>query len=59
MILVCKGTCVPVASPFEGQGGSAPIMHPRSGVPADKLRPEIRSKPVRRQNSSLRCHATR
>ena len=36
MILVCKGTCVPVASPFEGQGGSAPVMHPRSGVPADK-----------------------
>jgi len=33
MILVCKGTCAPVAPPFNGQGGSAPVMHPRSGVP--------------------------
>ena len=31
MILICKGTCAPVASPFRGQGGSAPVMHP---VPA-------------------------
>ena len=33
MILVCKGTCAPVAPPFIGQGDSAPVMHPRSGVP--------------------------
>jgi len=32
MILICKGTCAPVASPFKGQGGSAPVIHPRSGV---------------------------
>ena len=35
MILVCKGTCVPVAPLFKGQGGSAPVMHPRSGVPGN------------------------
>jgi len=33
MILVCKGTCAPVAPSFKGQGGSAPVMHLRSGVP--------------------------
>jgi len=33
MILLCKGSYAPVAPPFEGQAGSAPIMHPRSGVP--------------------------
>jgi len=35
VILVCKGTCATVATPFKGQGGSAPVMHLRSGVPAD------------------------
>jgi len=35
MILVCKGTCAPVAPPFIGQGGNATVMHPRSSVPAD------------------------
>jgi len=34
MILVCKVTCAPVAPPFKGQGGSDPVMQPRSGVPA-------------------------
>jgi len=33
MILVCKGTCDPVAPLFKGQGGSGPGMHPRSGAP--------------------------
>jgi len=33
MILVCKGTCGPVAPPLKGQGDSVPVMHPRSGVP--------------------------
>jgi len=33
MVLVCKGTCAPVAPPFKGQGGSALVMQPRSGVP--------------------------
>ena len=33
MILVCKGICAPVAPSFKGQGGSAPVLHPRSGVP--------------------------
>jgi len=32
-MLLCKGTCAPVAPTFKGQGGSAPVMHPRSGVP--------------------------
>jgi len=34
MILVRKGNCAPVAHPFKGQGGSAPVMHLRSSVPA-------------------------
>jgi len=33
MMLLCKGTCAPMAPPFKGQGDSAPVMHPRSGVP--------------------------
>jgi len=32
MILLCKGTCAPVATPFKGQGGSVPVMQPRYGV---------------------------
>jgi len=36
MILECKGTCVPVSSPFKSQGGRAPVMQPRSGVPGFK-----------------------
>jgi len=31
MILLRKGICAPVAPPFKGQRGSAPVMHP---VPA-------------------------
>jgi len=31
---VCKGTCTPVAPLLKVRGGSAPVMHPRSGVPA-------------------------
>jgi len=34
MILVCKGTYAPVAPLSKVRGGSAPLMHPRSGVPA-------------------------
>jgi len=37
MILLCKGTCAPVAPLFKGQGGSAPVMHP---VPASLARGE-------------------
>jgi len=34
MILLCKGTCAPVAPfPFKGQGGSAAVTHPRFGFP--------------------------
>jgi len=33
MILVCKGTCGPVAPPSEGQGGQCPRNAPRSVVP--------------------------
>jgi len=33
MILLCKGTYAPVAHPFKGLGGNAPVMHPCSGVP--------------------------
>jgi len=33
MILLCKGTYALVAPPFKGQGGNAPVLHPRSGVP--------------------------
>jgi len=34
MILLCKRTCAPIATPsFTGQEGSAPVMHPHSGVP--------------------------
>ena len=33
MILLCKGSYAPVSPPFKGQAGSAPVMHPRSGVP--------------------------
>ena len=33
-ILLCKGTCALVAPPFKRQGGSAPVMHPCSGVPS-------------------------
>jgi len=33
MMLLCKGTCAPVAPPFKGQEGIVPVMHPRSGVP--------------------------
>jgi len=33
MILLCKGTCAPVSSPFKGQGGGTIVMHSRSGVP--------------------------
>jgi len=32
MILVCKGTCAPVAPPFQRAGGSVLVTHPRSGV---------------------------
>jgi len=35
MMLFCTGTYAPVAPNFEGQGGSAPVMHARSGVPDD------------------------
>jgi len=34
MTLLCKGTCATVSPPFKGQEGSAPVIHPRSGVPA-------------------------
>jgi len=34
MILLCKGTCVPVATPFKRQGGSALAMHPHTSNPA-------------------------
>jgi len=33
MMLLCKGICAHAAAPFKGQGGSAPVMHSRSGVP--------------------------
>jgi len=35
MIRVCKGTCAAVVPSFKGQGGSAFVMHPSSGVPDD------------------------
>jgi len=35
MRLICKATCAPVVAPFEGQGDNAPVMHPRSGIPAN------------------------
>ena len=37
MILLCKGTCASVAPLSKGRGGSAPVMHLRSGVPAYTL----------------------
>ena len=33
MILLCKGTCAPVAHLLKDKG-SVPVMHPRSGVHA-------------------------
>jgi len=33
MILICKGICAPIAPLSKVRGGSAPVMHPRSGVP--------------------------
>jgi len=40
MILVCKGTCAPVA-PLSKVGGQCPIMHLRSGVPAYRRQDDI------------------
>jgi len=34
MMLLCKGTCASVDTPFKRQGGSAHVMHSRSGDPA-------------------------
>jgi len=34
MILLCKGTCAPVATPFKRHGRSALVMHPHTGDPA-------------------------
>ena len=34
MILLSKGTCAPVATPFKKQGASALLMHPHTGNPA-------------------------
>ena len=33
MILACKGTCPRCPPLSKGRGCSAPVMHPRSGVP--------------------------
>jgi len=33
--LLCKGTYAPVALLLKGKGESAPLMHPRSSVPAE------------------------
>jgi len=35
LILLRKGTYASVAPPFKGQGGNAPVMHPRFDVPAN------------------------
>jgi len=35
LIVLCEGTYASVAPPFKGQGGNAPVMHPRSDVPAN------------------------
>jgi len=37
MVLLCKGTYAQAATSFKGRGGSAPVMHPRSGVPGVNL----------------------
>jgi len=47
MILVCKGTCAPVAPLLKGRGGSALVMHHRSGVPEYGF-PEKMIKVIRR-----------
>jgi len=36
MILIRKGTCAPVPPLSKGRGDSAPVMHPRFGVPVRK-----------------------
>jgi len=40
-MLLFKGTCAPVALPFKGQEDSAPVMHPRSGVPGQVHGPGV------------------